>query len=64
MNVDFDHDLLNDDPAVKAAFDGESAALETLMVGVFAVTPVAQAGMVATFDELSIVHQARIRVCA
>lgn len=54
MNVDFNHDFINDDPIVQAAYEGASAPTGKLMVGVFAACPVDQAGMVATFDELSI----------
>ncbi len=54
MNVDFNHDLLNDDPAAQAAFEGEASPPGTLMVGVFAACTIDQAGMVATFDGISI----------
>lgn len=54
MNVDFNHDLLNDAPAVQAAYEGKSAPPGTYMVGVFAASPVDQAGMVATFQDFSI----------
>lgn len=56
MNTDFNHDLLNDDPVTKGADEGTSAPPGTLMVGVFAACPVEQAGMVATFDHLSILQ--------
>ena len=54
MNVDFHHDLLNGAPEVQAAYEGASAPPGTYMVGVFAASPVDQAGMVATFEDFSI----------
>jgi len=54
MNVDYNHDLLNDHPKVQTAYEGKSAPEGTLMVGIFAACPVDQLGMIATFDDLSI----------
>lgn len=54
MNADYNHDFLDDDPTVHGAYSGESAPPGTFMVGVFAACPVDQAGMIVTFDELSI----------
>lgn len=54
MNLDFNHNFLNSDPAVRNAFKGDKAPPGTFMVGVFAASPVDQAGMVATFNDLSI----------
>lgn len=54
LNVNHNHDHLNDDPIARAAYEGEASPSGSLMVGVFAACPVDQAGMVATFDQLSI----------
>jgi regulation of enolase protein 1 (concanavalin A-like superfamily) len=54
IHSDFNHDLLNDDPTTQTAHEGLSAPPGTLMVGIFAACPIAQTGMVATFEQLSI----------
>ena len=54
MNIHFNHDLLNDHPTTQAAEEGLSAPPGTIFLGVFAACPIDQAGMVATFDHLSI----------
>jgi regulation of enolase protein 1 (concanavalin A-like superfamily) len=54
MNVDHNHNLLNDHPTVQAAYEGESAPPGTLMAGVFSASPIDQVGTVATFEDLSI----------
>lgn len=55
MNRNMKHDLLNDDPSVQAAYQGESPPEDSLMVGIFGACPVDQAGTVVTFHDFSIV---------
>lgn len=54
MSLNFNDKTLDDDKVVKASYHGERAPAGTLMVGVFAASPVDQNGMVATFDSISI----------
>ena len=54
LNRDMKHDLLNDHPTVKNAYQGKDAAADSVMVGIFGACPVDQAGMEVTFHELSI----------
>jgi regulation of enolase protein 1 (concanavalin A-like superfamily) len=54
LNKEMNHDMMNDALEVKNAFQGEGAAGDSIMVGVFAACPVDQNGMVATFHDFSI----------
>ena len=54
LNRAMNHDFLNDAAEVKNSFRGKDAPKDCIMVGVFAACPVDQAGMVATFHNLSI----------
>ena len=56
MHENMRHDMLDNHPAIKGSYKGESAPPDCLMVGVFAACPIDQAGTVATFDSLSIVQ--------
>jgi len=54
MNINYNHDLLNDHPTTQTAVEGLSAPNGTMLVGVFAACPIDQLGRVATFDHISI----------
>jgi regulation of enolase protein 1 (concanavalin A-like superfamily) len=56
LNRNMKHDMLNDEQVVKDAFQGPSIPQDStmMMVGIFGACPVDQAGMVVTFDHLSI----------
>jgi regulation of enolase protein 1 (concanavalin A-like superfamily) len=54
LNKDMRHDLLNDDPTVKKAFQGDDAPKDSIMVGIFGACPVDQNGMVVAFQDFSI----------
>lgn len=54
LNRNMNHDFLNEVADVKDAFQGRSPPDDSIMVGIFGACPVDQAGMVVTFDRLSI----------
>lgn len=54
LNRDMKHDLLNDDPTIKNAFQGDDAPEDSIMVGIFGACPVDQAGMEVVFHDLLI----------
>ncbi|KAG7368994.1 DUF1349 domain containing protein [Nitzschia inconspicua] len=54
LNKEMNHDLLNDTPEVKEAYQGMGAPDGSIMVGIFAACPVDQKGTVVKFHDLSV----------